>query len=213
MQSAESVTSIFEGRAALFLAVGFLEFHQVTAADVAAVRTGEEAAQQVEGEGVAVHFAAGGEEFGVVGLDFRGAGPVGVGVMEQRGAGFFGEIAEVHAEHAAPCGVGVALEIGEIGERFARDDEAEAIKRGRRNGERGILRRGLVGELVEDAVLRRLGEVRERLGVVRSLRGVQPVVGLPVALFADAREDGQLVASLPITEIVAAFVRTRLDSV
>ncbi len=116
-----------EGRAALFVAVGFLEFHQVAAADVAAVRAGEEAAQQVEREGVAVHFAAGCEEFGVVGFDFRRAGSFGAGVMEQRGAGFFGEVAEVHVEHAAPCGVWAALEIGEVGERFARGDEAQGL--------------------------------------------------------------------------------------
>src|SRR5581483_3065640 len=40
----------FEGRAALFLAVGFLKLNQVTAANVAAVRAGEEAAQQVDRE-------------------------------------------------------------------------------------------------------------------------------------------------------------------
>ena len=47
--------------------------------------------------------------------------------MEQRGTGFFGEVAEVHAEDAAPRGVRVALEIGEVGERFARGDEAQSL--------------------------------------------------------------------------------------
>ena len=69
----------------MHVAVGFLEFHQVAAADVAAVCASEETAQQVEREGVAVDFAAGGEEFLVVGFDFRRTGPVGAGVMEQCG--------------------------------------------------------------------------------------------------------------------------------
>jgi len=83
-----------EGRATLFFAVGFLELHQVAAANVAAVRAGEEAAQQEEREGVTVHFAAGGEKFRVVVLDFRRADSFGTGVMEQCGFGFFGEVAK-----------------------------------------------------------------------------------------------------------------------
>ena len=57
-------------------------------ADVAAVRAGAEAAQQVECEGVVVHFAAGGEEFGVI---------------EQRGAGFVGERV-ARGDEAEDCG-------------------------------------------------------------------------------------------------------------
>ena len=43
---------------------------------------------EVEREGMAIYFAAGGEKFGVIGLDFCCAGTFGAGVMEQRGAGF-----------------------------------------------------------------------------------------------------------------------------
>lgn len=111
----------------MYLAVGFLELHQVAAPDVAPVLAGEEAAQQVECEGVAVHFAAGGEEFGVVSHDFRRAGAFGTGMMEQRGTGFFGEVSEVHTEHAAPRRAFTPLEIGEVGERFARGDEAQGL--------------------------------------------------------------------------------------
>ena len=66
------------------------------------MRVSGEAARQIQREGGAVHFAAGGEEFLVVGFDFRRAGPVGAGVMEQRGAGFIGEVTKINAENAAP---------------------------------------------------------------------------------------------------------------
>ena len=60
-------------------------------------------------------------------FDFRRAGSFGAGVMEQRGAGFVGEVAEVHTEHAAPRRTFATLEVGEIGERFACRHQTQAI--------------------------------------------------------------------------------------
>src|SRR5437870_3426408 len=106
--------------------IGFLKMRQTSAADVTAVRAREEAAQEVECEGMAVYFTAGGEEFGVVGHDFRRAGPFGTGVMQERGTGFLGEVAQVHTEHAAPRSAQAAFEFAEVCERFPGGDEAEA---------------------------------------------------------------------------------------
>jgi hypothetical protein len=68
----------------------------------ASIPASEEAPEQVEREGVAVHFPADGEEFLVVRLDFRRAGPFGASVMEQCGTGFIGEVSGIHADPREP---------------------------------------------------------------------------------------------------------------
>ena len=56
------------------------------------------------------------------------------------------------------------------------------------------------GELAEDAVLCGFGELRERIGLIRCLSRPQPIVGFPVARFADDREHRQLVTLLALAE-------------
>ena len=117
-----------------------------------------------------VDFAAGGEEFLVVGFDFSRPGPVGTGVMEQRGTGFVGEVAEVHVEDAAPRRAFAALKITEVGERFSRGGKAETMK---------FSLIGFSGELFQQALYpggselaaHRAGRVLERLNAVDDEQG------------------------------------------
>ncbi len=58
----------------------------------------------------------------------------------------------------------------------------------------------LGGEFAEDAVLGGFGKLRERIGLIRRLCRAQPIVSLPVAVFANDGKDRQLVTLLAILE-------------
>ena len=58
----------------------------------------------------------------------------------------------------------------------------------------------LGGELAKDAILRRFGELRERIGLIRRLSRPQPIVSFPITRLADDREDGQFVLLLEVSQ-------------
>src|SRR2546422_1446813 len=102
---------------------------------------------------MALLFATGSEEYSVVSLDIRPARSLRAGVMEQRSAGFFGEVAEVYTKHTAPRGIGATFKICEISQRLARGHKAKAIVHFRFSiANCRLFSGGLAGELFQQAL-------------------------------------------------------------